>query len=143
MTKDSPLCELRAACKFFGVSKSGSKLTCFPRIMTRLRERELKAAAEVAANARKEVPREARGQAIIPVPKEQEKRALTHTPYESCFLHRARQDRRLRTGAARMSGIPVISLDLCFTKLGRPYRSKRSKRNGRKVDRRRRKRSRR
>ena len=34
LTKDSPLRELRAACKFFGFSQSGSKLTCFQRIMS-------------------------------------------------------------------------------------------------------------
>ena len=112
LTKEGPLRELRAACKFFGISQSGSKLTCFQRVVSHLKE----AAAEVAANARKEVSREARGQAIVPVPteEEQQKHALIHTPFapwcDSCLLHSARQDRHLRTGAARMPGIPVISL---------------------------------
>ena len=66
--------------------------------MSHLKERELKAAAEVAANARKEVSREARGQAIVPVPteEEREKHALTH-------------------------GIPVISL-FPLLRQGRYYR---------------------
>ena len=85
-TKESPLRELRAACKFFGVSQAGSKLRCFQRIMSHLKGRELKAAAEVAMQE-KEVSREARAQAIVPVPTEekQEDHALTHTLTLRCL----------------------------------------------------------
>lgn len=33
-------------------------------------------------------------------------------------MHRGRPDRHLRTGAARLSGIPIISMDFCYTKAG-------------------------
>ena len=97
LAKNSPLRELQAACKFFGVSQSGSKLTCFQGIMSHLKE-ELQKKNKRTTHS------------LIHL-------TLHIAPRcESCILHRARQDRHLRTGSARMSGIPVISLDLCFSK---------------------------
>ena len=134
-TKESPLRELRAACKFFGVSQAGSKLRCFQRIMSHLKGRELKAAAEVAANARKRsVKRGTSASHCTSSHRRETGGPCTHSythltlpPWcESCILHRVRRDRHLRTGAARMSGIPVISLDLCFAKAGIIHRQERS-----------------
>ena len=65
-----------------------------------------------------------------------------HAPCcESCILHRARQDRHLRTGAARMSDVPVIS-SRSLLRQSRPCREKRSKGSGRNASRGRRRRSR-
>ena len=124
LTAVSPLRQLRAACNFFGVSQSGSRLRCYQRLVSHMKERELKPAAEAVAAAQLQVARQPREQPGIPVPsqEEQEKHCLTHVPYQpwcpSCLKHRGRPDRRLRTGASRLSGIPIISLDLCYTKAG-------------------------
>ena len=120
----SKLKELRAACQFFGVSQSGSKLTCYRRLQSHLKERELKAAAEAVALAQREVGREPRPQPLIAVPSQEEqmRHKLVHTPYAAwcpeCLLHRGLQDRHLRSGASRLSGVPIISIDFCYTKNG-------------------------
>ena len=124
LTAASPLRQLRAACNFFGVSQSGSRLRRYQRLVSHMKERELKAAAEAVAAAQLQVARQPREQPGIPVPsqEEQEKHNLTHVPYQpwcpSCLKHRGRPDRHLNTGASRLSGIPIISLDLCYTKAG-------------------------
>ena len=102
-------------------------MTCFQRIVSQLKEREFKAAAE-AASARKEVPREARGQTIVLVPteeEEQEKRAPTHTGIRS-MLHAVKVASYIEQGRidtfeleqleCQMSQSSV--LDLCFAKAG-------------------------
>ena len=120
----SPLRQLRAACNFFGVSQSGSRSKCFERLVSHMRERELKAAAEAVAAAQMEESRQPRAPPLIEVPsqEEQDKRNLTHTPYapwcECCLMHRGRPDRHLRSGASRLTGLPIISLDFCYTKAG-------------------------
>ena len=124
LTSVSPLRQLRAACNFFGVSQSGSRLRCYQRLVSHMKEMELKAAAEAVAAAQMQVARQPREQPVIPVPsqQEQEKHCLTHAPYQpwcpACLKHRGRPDRHMRTGASRLSGIPIISLDLCYTKAG-------------------------
>ena len=103
---------------------SGSRKQCFQRIVSKLKENELKAAAEVVANAQREVAREPRVQPVIPVPDEDEqnRHQLVHTQYapwcEFCIAHRAKQDRHLRTGNSKASSTPIISLDFCYTKAG-------------------------
>ena len=120
----SPLRQLRAACNFFGVSQSGSRSKCFERLVSHMRERELKAAAEAVAAAQMEESRQPRAPPLIMVPSqaEQDKHNLTHTPYapwcECCLMHRGRPDRHLRSGASRLTGLPIISLDFCYTKAG-------------------------
>ena len=90
----SRLRELKAACK------------CFQRLVSHVREAELKAASEAAAAARTQESREPRGQNLIPGagPEEQERHCLTHTPYapwcEACLVHRGRPDRHQRTSAS-------------------------------------------
>ena len=124
LTSVSPLRQLRAACNFFGVSQSGSRLKCYQRLVSHMKEMELKAAAEAVAAAQLQVARQPREQLGIKVPsqEEQDRHCLTHVPYQpwcaSCLKHRGRPDRHLRTGASRLSGIPIISLDLCYTKAG-------------------------
>lgn len=124
LTEATKLRELRAACSFFGVGQSGSRRQCYQRIVSKLKEVELKAAAEVVANAQREVAREPRVQPVIPVPEEdeQERHRLVHTPYapwcEFCIAHRAKQDRHLRSGNSKISSTPIISLDFCYTKAG-------------------------
>ena len=124
LTSVSPLRQLRAACNFFGVSQSGSRLKCYQRLVSHMKEMELKAAAEAVATAQLQVARQPKDQLGIKVPsqEEQDKHCLTHVPYqpwcEACLKHRGRPDRRLRTGASRLSGVPIISLDLCYTKAG-------------------------
>eukprot|EP00913_Durusdinium_trenchii_P031885 g29862.t1 len=51
LTAASPLRQLRAACNFFGVSQSGSRLRYYQRLVSHMKERELKAAAEAVAAA--------------------------------------------------------------------------------------------
>ena len=77
----SPLRQLRAACNFFGVSQSGSRSKCFERLVSHMRERELKAAAEAVAAAQMEESRQPRAPPLIMVPsqEEQDKHNLTHT----------------------------------------------------------------
>ena len=124
LTSTSKLRELRAACHFFGISQSGSRLKCFQRIVSHLKERELKAASEAVAAAELQMARQPKMQSIVPVPSKQvqELHALTHVPYqpwcEACLQHRGRPDRHLRTGAAHTGGIPIISLDFAYTKAG-------------------------
>ena len=91
-----------------------------------LKERELKAAAEIAANARNEVSREARGEAIVPVPTEEEQEkhhSLIHPTLHG--MHRARQDRHLQIGRQNVRYLGHQSRSLLHQ--GRPYRYKRSK----------------
>ena len=114
LTSVSPLRQLRAACNFFGVSQSGSRLKCYQRLVSHMKEMELKAAAEAVAAAQLQVARQPREQLGIKVPsqEEQDRHCLTHVPYQpwcaSCLKHRGRPDRHLRTGASRLSGIPII-----------------------------------
>ena len=114
LTEVSKLRELRAACSVLGVGQSGSRKQSFQRIASKLKENGVKAAAEVVANAQREVAREPRVQPVIPVPNEDEqnRHRLLHR------AHRAKQDRRLRTGNSKASSTPIISLDFCYTKAG-------------------------
>ena len=41
LTSGSPLRQLRAACNFFGVSQSGSRLECYQRLVSHMKEMEL------------------------------------------------------------------------------------------------------
>ena len=123
LTAVSRLRELRAAC-FFGVSQSGSRLKCYQRLVSYLKEREIKAAAEAVAAAEMQVARRPKMQPVIPVPSQeaQDLHALSHVPYqpwcEACLKHRGRPDRHMRTGASRIGGVPVISLDFAYAKAG-------------------------
>ena len=104
---------------FFGVSQPGSRSKCFERLVShmRVRERELKAAAEAVAAAQMEESATGAVPPLIMVPSQEEpdRRNLTHTPYapwcERCLMHRGRPDRHLRSGASRLTGLPIISLD--------------------------------
>ena len=80
----SPLRQLRAACNFFRVSQSGSRSKCFERLVSHMRERELKAAAEALAAAQMEESRQPRAPPLTMVPSqgEQDKRNLTHAHCE-------------------------------------------------------------
>lgn len=66
--------------------------------------------------------RRPRGQTLVKEPNEDErsKRELTHTPYQpwcdACVRHRAKPDRRLRTGASQESAVPIVSMDFAVTK---------------------------
>ena len=84
LTPTSRLRELRAACHFFGISQSGSRMKCFQRIASHLKERELKAASEAVAAAEFQMARQPKMQSIIPVPSKQvqDLHALTHVPYQ-------------------------------------------------------------
>ena len=124
LTQESKLRELRAACGFYGISTSGSKLKCYQRLVSYIKELEIKAASAAVAAAEMEVARRPRAQPLVRVPSDEEQalHELTHTPYqpwcETCLMHRGRPDRHLRTGAARLSGIPIVSMDFCYTKAG-------------------------
>ena len=71
LTAVSSLRELRAACRFFGVSQSGSRLKCYQRLVSYLKEREIKAAAEAVAAAEMQVARRPRTQPLIPAPSQE------------------------------------------------------------------------
>ena len=136
LTATSKLRELRAACHFYGISQSGSRLKCFQRIVSHLKERELKAASEAVAAAELQMARQPRMQNVIPVPSKQvqDLHALTHVPYqpwcEVCLKYRGRPDRHLRTGASHTGGIPIISLDFAYTKAGEVDRAPKARDRG-------------
>ena len=62
LTPESKLRELRAACGFYGISTSGSKLKCYQRLVSYIKELELKAASAAVAAAEMEVARRPRPQ---------------------------------------------------------------------------------
>ena len=140
LTAVSRLRELRAACRFFGVSQSGSRLKCYQRLVSYLKEREIKAAAEAVAAAEMQVAQRPRMQPLIPVPSQevQDLHALSHVPYqpwcEACLKHRGRPDRHMRTGASRIGGVPVISLDFAYTKAGEVEREPQRVDRGQEAD---------
>ena len=65
LTATSKLRELRAACHFYGISQSGSRLKCFQRIVSHLKECELKAASEAVAAAELQMARQPKMQNIL------------------------------------------------------------------------------
>ena len=71
LTAVGPLRQLRAACNFFGVSQSGSRLKCYQRLVSHMKEMELKAAEAVAA-AQLQVARQPREQPGIPAASQEE-----------------------------------------------------------------------
>lgn len=68
LTPETRLKELRAACSFYGISTSGSKLKCYQRLVSHIKELELKAAASAVAAAQMEVARRPRPQPLVKVP---------------------------------------------------------------------------
>ena len=122
LTAGSTLATLRAACGFYGVSRSGSKIKCYHRLCQHQKALELLLAQQAIAQAQGQVERHPNAQTLVrpPSAQEQELHALTHTPYapwcSACIKHRARPDPHRRTGEAHNTPIPVISMDFCVTK---------------------------
>ena len=122
LTAGSTLSTLRAACTFYKVSRSGSKMKCYHRLCQHQKELELLMAQSAIAQAEGVAERHPNAQRLVKPPEahEQELHALTHTPYapwcSSCLKHRARPDQHKRTGEAHDTPIPVISMDFAITK---------------------------
>ena len=122
LTVASSLATLRAACGFYGVSRSGSNATCYRRLSQHQKTLELLSAQAAIAQTQGVVERHPNAQTLVkpPDPKQQELHELTHTPYEpwctTCLKHRARPDPHRRTGEAHNTGIPIVSMDFCVTK---------------------------
>ena len=122
LSASSTLATLRAACGFYGVSKTGSKAKCYRRLCQHQKTLELLAATAAVAQAEGVVERHPNAQALAKVPDEHERElhALTHTPYapwcSSCLKHRARPDQHRRTGEAHDTPVPVVSMDFAVTK---------------------------
>ena len=119
----SSLASLRAACGFYGISRSGGKDRCFRRLAQHQKTLELLAAQAAMSQMKEAGERQPRGQNLVKPPSQEEIDAheLSHTPYQpwcsACIKHRARPDRHLRTGASHESGgIPIISMDFAVTK---------------------------
>ena len=118
----STLAVLRAACRFHNLSTSGSKLKCYRRLVNHLQKMELDAAREAAHGSEVVLHREPNAVSVAQLPDEetQRKHQLTHVPYapwcESCIAFRARPDRRERDDSARVTGVPCVSLDFCYTR---------------------------
>ena len=122
LTVASSLATLRAACGFYGVSRSGSKAKCYRRLCQHQKTLELLSAQAAIAQTQGVVERHPNAQTLVkpPDPKQQELHELTHTPYEpwcaACLKHRARPDPHRRTGEAHNTSIPIISMDFYVTK---------------------------
>ena len=122
ISASSSLATLRAACRFHSLSTSGSKLKCYRRLVNHLQKAELDAAREAANGPEVVLHREPNPVSIAQPPDEetQKKHQLTHVPYapwcESCIAFRARPDRRERDDSARVTGVPCVSLDFCYTR---------------------------
>ena len=122
LTVASSLATLRAACGFYGVSRSGSNATCYRRLCQHQKTLELLSAQAAIAQTQGVVERHPNAQTLVkpPDPKQQELHELTHTPYEpwctTCLKHRARPDPHRRTGEAHNTSIPIISMDFGVTK---------------------------
>ena len=121
LSEASRLRELRAACNFYGISQSGSKKSCYHRLVSHQKEVELRAARDAVASAREEMERRPKCPKIVEMPSEEEqaRHCLTHLPYaswcEACLMHKARPDRHLRTGESKTTGIPIVSFDFAYT----------------------------
>ena len=120
--KDSAHAVLKTACNHYGISSSGSKLKCFQRLWDYQSKLELQTVLSVAREAEAEQSRQPRAVNLAEPPseEEQQRHALTHLPYKNwcaaCVAHRARQDRHVRSGAARDGSAPTISFDYCYTR---------------------------
>ena len=123
LTGQSSLASLRIACGFYEISKSGSKAKCFRRLADHQRKLELLAAQQAFAQEKAALERHPEGQRLVrpPSPEEVEKHELTHLPYqpwcEACIKHKARPDKHVRHGRSHETGVPVISLDFCVTRV--------------------------
>lgn len=91
LTVESRLAELKAACAFLRVSRSGGKAKCYARLVSHMKQEELKAAREAADAGRLELHREPHGVPVTEAPSQaiQDQHALTHVPYTSHGVHRA------------------------------------------------------
>ena len=118
LTSESTLSQIREACKFLGISKSGSKATCLQRIRSQLVQLSRKLAIEVAEKLYEEGQRVPDVSPLPKPPTEQEIRAheVCHLPFapwcEACVATRSREDGPSLTHEAVK---PVLSLDYMFT----------------------------
>ena len=101
LTSKSSLASLRAGCRSYGISTSGSEVKYFGRLRNHQKSLELQTithAAQDALNAEVRVPN---GPSLPKPPNNavQDAHRLTHTPYqpwcESCVAHRARADKHV------------------------------------------------
>ena len=118
LTSESTLSQIREACRFLGVSKSGSKATCLQRLRSHLVQLNRKLAIEVAEKLYEEGQRMPEVSPLPKPPTEHEIRAheACHLPFapwcEACVATRSREDGPSLTHEAVK---PVLSLDYMFT----------------------------
>ena len=101
VTPNSPIKQLRDACKWLGISQAGSKQRMFSRIQ-KARDQAIKRSMVEAAQEqyKRDVP-EVNPVAIPPQPSEKERsdHMLTHTPFqpwcEHCVMSRSRANQHL------------------------------------------------
>lgn len=95
----SALAALRAACTFYNISSSGSRLRCFQRLAGHQKRLELEIVMAAAKDGQREFEREAHAPPTLapPTEAEQARHRLTHLPYAnwcpSCLIHRGRPNR--------------------------------------------------
>lgn len=118
----STLSTLRAGCRFYGVSTSGSRQRCFQRLLEYQKKCELELAMNAANDAKQQEERQAQSPPLAEAPSEVEqmRHRLTHIPYAAwrgdCVAHRARRDRHVQTGESHSGEVPTISFDFFYTK---------------------------
>ena len=120
VTSDSPLRDLREACRLWGLGKSGGKATIYDRLVRHWRMIKLKEQHQVMLQGQAE---QAREPLELPLPKMPsadavKKHVLTHLPFapwcQYCTQYKAR-DRRHQGRVGDMRSRSVISMDFCYT----------------------------
>eukprot|EP00435_Cladocopium_sp_Y103_P016694 s2953_g4.t1 len=123
LTAESSLANLRAACKSYGISTSGSKTKVFKKLVEHQKGLQMQAvfhASRDALNAEARVPRSS---TLAEPPDEatQTQHRLSHIPYqpwcEACVAHRARADKHHRDGSSMEGSCPAVSFDFFTRKL--------------------------
>ena len=118
MTAETPLRELRQACRRLGLPQSGNKSQCFHRIVSHLEEGHRKISVELAHQAWQSSHREPVAQPLPRPPSQAERLAheVNHIPFaewcEQCVANRSRED---APSEPRPPTCPTFSLDYMYT----------------------------
>ena len=117
LTVDSALRELREACQYYNIGKSGGKKTVFERLVKHQQKLILDSVKEPGA----ERPVKTLPSVKVPDAGEIALRELTHMPFRNwckhCQMHLGREDKHQRQKTPKDS-MPTVSFDFCFTARG-------------------------